>query len=72
MSETPIQYLTEKQASEHLGMAVKTMQRWRWQGFGPPYCRFGRSVRYPLRSLDEWAAAQLCQSTSDPGPAPQA
>ena len=38
---------TEKEAAEILGVSIKTLQAWRFQGKTElPYCKIGRGVRY--------------------------
>lgn len=41
-----MQYVTEAHAAEMLANSVRTLQRWRIEGDGPPFVKFGRSVRY--------------------------
>jgi hypothetical protein len=43
---TPIQLYDEKQVSVMLDTPVKTLQRWRCVGDGPPFLKFGRRVKY--------------------------
>lgn len=39
-------FLTDKQVSQRIGIPVATLRRWRLNGTGPRYNKFGRSVRY--------------------------
>jgi hypothetical protein len=41
------------------------MERWRVEGVGPPFRRFGRRVVYAEADLEVWASAQSFQSTSE-------
>ena len=59
--------LTEHDAAARLGISSKTLSNWRWQGFGPPFCRIGRLVRYRPEKLEAWADQQARASTSDGG-----
>lgn len=64
-----ISYLNEQQLAGYLGVSVKTLQKARWQGTGPPYCRpFGagsRAVRYNLLAIELWLARHEFRSTSE-------
>jgi hypothetical protein len=62
--------LNEVAAAARLGLAVKTLQRWRWAGCGPAFVKVGRrAIRYDPASLDAFIAQGHRASTSDPGPA---
>lgn len=52
---TPCEYWREAQAAEHLGVSVKLLQKWRQEGSGPVYVKFGRAVRYPHKELNSFA-----------------
>lgn len=46
--------LSEREAAAWLGLAVKTLQNWRWAGRGPGFIKLGPSrspVRYRLSDL---------------------
>jgi len=48
-------FVNESAAAEYLGLAPKTLRRWRWAGKGPRFRKFGRSVRYGTVDLAEYA-----------------
>ncbi len=51
--------LTERQAADLLKVGVRTLQRWRAEGGGPPVLRFGeRRLGYLRSQLIEWAREQ--------------
>lgn len=56
-----------KAAALHLGVAVPTLNRWRCNGIGPRWRKFGGAVRYAVVDLDAWADEQARTSTSDTG-----
>ena len=58
-------WLTEKQAAARLNMSQKWLQKCRVSGEGPPYAKFGSSVRYALSELEEYERACVRRSTSD-------
>ena len=53
------QYLTEAEAARALDVSLRTLQRWRASGMGPPYSRVGpRRLRYSHTDLALWLADQ--------------
>jgi hypothetical protein len=64
--------LTEVQAADLLTLSVRTLQAWRARGFGPPYVRAGRAVRYRRRDLLNWTEAHVVVHSDErritPGP----
>ena len=59
-------FLTTAEAAHRLGLAKKTLERWRWSGDGPPFAKLGRAARYPVRQLDDWAEKRVRESTRSP------
>jgi Helix-turn-helix domain len=57
-------FLTPKEAAELLRLSKVTLSRWRTEGVGPPYNKFGHCVRYDLFTLLGWADDQTRQNTS--------
>lgn len=57
MTESSI-YLTTEEAARSLKISAKTLCNWRSSGGGPPFCKFGSSVRYKLGDLDLWAESR--------------
>jgi predicted site-specific integrase-resolvase len=55
------QALNEKQAAAMLGVSMKTLQAWRFQGKGPAYCKLGRAVRYLPQDLTDYAQGARIQ-----------
>lgn len=41
-------YMSEVELAAYWGISPKTLQRWRCDGGGPDYVKFGRCVRYSL------------------------
>jgi len=67
MSGTVEPLLSENDLSEMLGRAVHTLQKDRLRGFGPPYIKMGRHVRYSPAAVQTWLAGQVRRSTTDTG-----
>jgi hypothetical protein len=47
-------FLGERRVAEMLGCSLRTLQRWRMEGKGPPSTKIGRKVFYELNDLQEW------------------
>ena len=60
-------YLTTREAALVLAMSVRTLDRYRVTGEGPPFMKLGRRVRYLRSDIDRWAQARKRLSTSDDG-----
>ena len=55
------------QAANYLGISKKTLERWRFEGRGPTFRKFGKRVLYSQDELDRWAKDQERTSTSMQG-----
>jgi excisionase family DNA binding protein len=62
---TSRRYLTTADAARYLAIGQQTLPKLRLRGSGPPYLKFGRSVRYAIEDLDAWAHTRKRRSTSD-------
>ena len=49
---------SEKQLAEYAGVSVKSLQRWRAFGQGPPWKRWIGSIKYKISDFEAWASAQ--------------
>ena len=56
-----------KKASEILGISHNTLKKYRMIGGGPIFMKFGRTVRYDIVDLNEWASARKYDNTADYG-----
>jgi len=54
------QLLTESQAATLLHQSLSTLRRWRRQGNGPAFVRFGRLIFYQPQDLEEFVDAHRC------------
>ncbi|MCU1685337.1 MAG: Helix-turn-helix domain protein [Amycolatopsis sp.] len=50
--------LTVTDLSDHLGVPVNTLYRWRTNGYGPAGRRIGKHVRYRPEDVDAWVEQQ--------------
>lgn len=62
--------VTERDASELLGVSMRTLQKWRLQGKGPSFVKLGHAVRYDVRDLEAYIEGGRRRSTSDATPMP--
>lgn len=62
--------LTPRETAKRLCCSERKLERHRLHGDGPPFLKFGGSVRYSVAELEAWIAANVRRSTSDPGPQP--
>lgn len=58
-------FLSPTQAAGLLGISLVTLGRWRIEGSGPQFCKFGRVVRYDRDELSAWARSRTRRSTSE-------
>jgi hypothetical protein len=58
-------YLIQSEAAKHLRVSSRTLERWRIEGTGPPWMRFGRRVTYSLKGLTAWAITRTFTSTAE-------
>jgi hypothetical protein len=58
-------FLTTAEAASFLRISPVTLGRWRIEGCGPAYRKFGRRVVYAHADLSAWAEAQRRASTSE-------
>lgn len=48
------EYLTTIEAARRLSCSRQYLEIGRCKGYGPPFCKLGRAVRYRKAALDEW------------------
>lgn len=58
-------FVSTTEASRRLGVSVNYLAKLRLTGGGPRFSKFGRTVRYSVKNLLEWAHARTQTSTSD-------
>ena len=62
---TQPQRLDTIRAARFIGVSKRTLEKWRYEGGGPPYLKLGRRVLYCLADLEEWISRQRRFSTSE-------
>ena len=58
------QYLVQAEAADFLRISERTLERWRVEGNGPRFRKFGRRIVYAQGDLETWADGRCYQSTS--------
>jgi predicted site-specific integrase-resolvase len=48
------QLFTEQELADYCRVALRTVQRWRYKGTGPPVLWAGNRPRYRKSDVDEW------------------
>jgi excisionase family DNA binding protein len=62
---TPTVFLTVSEAAALLRLSEITLGRWRIEGSGPPFRKFGRRVLYEHSDLIAWTELRKRVSTSE-------
>jgi excisionase family DNA binding protein len=57
--------LSDKEATEHLGLANGTLSVWRCEGrYNIPFIKVGANVRYRRSDLDAWLESRTQKQTA--------
>ena len=65
MSTIVTEVMTTIEAAEYVGLKKPTMERFRFLGQGPAYCKLGGAVRYRKKDLDEWLDSRMVSSVEE-------
>lgn len=66
-AESLARLMTPRELSAYLGVPSATLANWRYQGYGPPFVKVGRQVRYRIDDLDRWLRANGSDDLSTAG-----
>lgn len=58
-------HLTTKDAADYLQISVRTLERYRSEGTGPKFARFGNRTLYRTEDIDAWLAERTFRSSRD-------
>ena len=56
--------LREKEVAEIYGISVRTLQKWRCTGGGPPFVKANRSIRYRMEEIESYLDLNTHSTTS--------
>ena len=52
--------MSQKEAANMLGFSTRTLERWRWEGGGPPFVAISaRCIRYRQADLEKWIESRV-------------
>ena len=54
-------------AAREVGYSTAALRKWRREGKGPPFIRYGRSVRYRLSDLRAWQETHVVNPACESG-----
>ncbi len=49
-----LERLDTPRAAQFVGVSKRTLEKWRYEGIGPPYLKLGRRVLYSMADLEDW------------------
>ncbi len=52
-------HLNQVDLSRRWSLSPRTLERWRWQGFGPRYLKIGGRVVYRLEDIEVYEAEKV-------------
>jgi hypothetical protein len=58
IAHIPGGYIPEAEMAAQLGVAIRTLRKWRQTGLGPAYVKFGKQIHYRDASRDAWLRRQ--------------
>ena len=64
MSDLHIRHLNQADLARRWALNHRTLERWRWTGYGPCYLKIGGRVVYRLADIEAYEAAQLRGATN--------
>ena len=56
-----IKHLNQLELSRRWAISPRTLERWRWQAFGPDFVKVGGRVLYRLSDVERYENANLHQ-----------
>lgn len=56
-------HLTQSDLSERWHLSPRTLERWRWEGFGPAHLKIGGRVLYRIEDVQAYERKSLLQET---------
>jgi hypothetical protein len=54
-------YSNERNTAKELGVALRTLRKWRQQGRGPAFTKFARQIHYRDEAVAAWLKAREIQ-----------
>jgi hypothetical protein len=57
-------HLNQYQLGERWSLSPRTLERWRWEGFGPPHLKIGGRILYRQADVQKYENEHLRDSTA--------
>lgn len=57
-------HLNQYQLGERWSLSPRTLERWRWEGFGPPHLKIGGRILYRQADVQAYENEHLRNSTA--------
>lgn len=62
MTTTTIEVLSQPELAALLGVAERTLEKWRYQRTGPAFVRLGARVGYRRSDVERWLSSQTVRT----------
>lgn len=59
-------YFTQKQLARRWGLSPRTLERWRFRGFGPRFLKLGKRIKYRLAEIETFEEQRLRDRACSP------
>lgn len=56
-------HLNQQQLGQRWSLSPRTLERWRWEGFGPPHLKIGGRILYRLSDIEAYEVDHLRDGT---------
>ena len=67
MSAPDERLLNQDQLARRWNLSSRSLERWRWRGVGPKFCKLGGSVRYRFEDIQEYEREHARTKSSGSG-----
>lgn len=57
-------HLTQMDLGNRWHLSPRTLERWRWEGIGPPYLKIGGRILYRLEDIEAYEREQIRTETA--------
>jgi hypothetical protein len=56
-------HLNQYELGQHWHLSPRTLERWRWEGFGPPHLKIGGRILYRIEDIEAYEEKFLRNET---------
>lgn len=54
MSRDEKKFLSQAEVQKAIFVSLRTLERWRWNGIGPKFCKHAKQIKYRRSDVDEF------------------